>query len=58
MIGQLLKVWRVLNKLGVREAAIILKLSSSTISRIENGKPMDQETMVLLINWLFQKGIS
>lgn len=56
MIGQLLKVWRLMNKLGVREAGIILKLSPSTISRIENGKPMDQETMVLLINWLFQKG--
>lgn len=55
MIGQLLQHWRKAENIGVREAARIIGVSHGTISRIERGYPVDSATLLLLINWLFQK---
>lgn len=53
MIGKLLRLWRAIENIGVREAAKELGVSPATLSRIENGKPMDAATMLKLIRWLF-----
>ena len=54
MIGQLIKAYRLDKRMGIREMATILKITPSTYFRIENGKEISQETMIILINWLFK----
>lgn len=55
MIGKLLKSYRHDSRIGMREMASALKLSPATYCRIENGKEVSQETMLMLINWLFKE---
>jgi transcriptional regulator with XRE-family HTH domain len=51
--GTVLKSYRQVNRLNLRNCAKRLGLAVSTLSRIENGKPIDQATLLLLINWMF-----
>lgn len=53
MIGVCIRAYRIHNEITVRELAKILSISPATLSRLENGKPVDQQTMMLLLNWLF-----
>jgi len=53
MIGTILKAWRVHNKVSLRNAANSMGISHSTLHRVENDRPVDAETMLRLINWLF-----
>jgi transcriptional regulator with XRE-family HTH domain len=52
-IGKLLIGYREVNRKSIRALSKEIGLTIATISRIENGKPVDQNTMLLLINWLF-----
>jgi hypothetical protein len=52
-IGELLELYLLQNRLGVRELASALGVSASTISRIINGHRMDSSTMLSLMSWLF-----
>lgn len=54
MIGELIRVWRVVNDLGARDVAKMLGVSAATVSRIERGETVDAKTMLKLICWLFQ----
>lgn len=53
MIGKLLRLWRAVENIGLREAAKELGISPATLSRIENGKSVDAATFLKLIYWLF-----
>lgn len=54
MIGRVLHAWRATAKLSLRQAAPIVGLSATTLSRIETGKEtLDGRTMLKLTNWLF-----
>lgn len=55
MIGKLIRLYRVANNISIREMAVKLGMSTATLSRIENGKPCDQQHMVGLICWLFSE---
>lgn len=52
-ISKIIKLYRAVNDIGVRELANELKISPATLSRIENGKDVEGKTMLLIINWLF-----
>lgn len=52
MLGVLLRAWREKERIGVREAAKQIGVSHATLSRIENGKPTDGQTLWLILNWL------
>lgn len=52
-LGRLLKLDRYVGEIGVREAATVLGISAATYSRIENGKQIDADTQLKLINWFF-----
>lgn len=54
MIGHLMQVYRVMNRIGVRELAKDIGISPATVSRIENGFECDQNTLFLLLHWLFK----
>jgi transcriptional regulator with XRE-family HTH domain len=52
-IGQLLYNWRFFAKLNVRDAAKLIGISPSSLSRIERGYFPDGPIMLTLMNWLF-----
>ena len=43
------------NRMGLREAAKQIGIGSSTLNRIENGKPCDMATFCLVICWLAEQ---
>jgi len=49
----LLKCFRKVNRLSLRDCAKITGLSIATLSRLEHGRPVDQNTLLLLINLIF-----
>lgn len=51
-IGEVLSDWRYAERMGIREAAEKIGISHSTLSRIENGKPMDGDTLAKILTWL------
>mgnify|MGYP001144799940 CR=1 FL=1 len=52
-LGDALGAWRRENSLGIRAAAKMIGIGHNTLSRLENGKPCDADTMLTVINWLF-----
>jgi transcriptional regulator with XRE-family HTH domain len=56
MIGVLLRAWRESERRGVREAAKMIGVSHSTLSRIERGEAYDNTTMLKLLLWLDSDG--
>jgi transcriptional regulator with XRE-family HTH domain len=52
MLGVVLRAWREGRRMGIREAAKAIGISHSTLSRIENGKPTDGQTLWRVLLWL------
>ncbi len=51
-LGKIIKGWRESENLGIREAAKKVGVSAPTLSRIENGKPVDGQTLIKILDWL------
>ena len=52
-LGNLIADWRWRNRIGIREVAKQIGISSSSLSRIENGRSVDSRTMTKLMLWAF-----
>ena len=52
-LGKMLADFRYANRMGVRELAKEIGLSSATLNRIENGKPCNGDSIAKLMIWLF-----
>lgn len=52
MLGVVLRAWRESRRMGIREAAKQIGISHATLSRIENGKPTDGQTLWRVLSWL------
>ena len=52
-VGKLIRLYRSVQEIGVREMAKEIGISSATLSRLENGKSLDQSNMLKVINWFF-----
>ena len=55
MIGTMIRCWRRIEDVGLREAATQIGVSHGTLSRIERGDQMDAYTMMKLLRWLFER---
>jgi transcriptional regulator with XRE-family HTH domain len=53
MIGKILTDYRYTNRMSMRELAKQLGVSVATVCRIEKGLPMEQVTILKLINVMF-----
>jgi transcriptional regulator with XRE-family HTH domain len=53
MLSELLLLYRSVHRLSLRELAAEIGVSHGTLHRVENGKPIEGETMLKLMNWLF-----
>lgn len=51
-LGAVLRKYRMWSEISVREFSKELKISSATLSRIENGGAMDGVTLAKILNWL------
>lgn len=54
-IGKFLTSWRYAEKLGIREAAKEIGLSTATFNRVERGELMDGSTLSKIIIYLLQE---
>lgn len=55
MVGTMIRCWRRIEDVGIREAAQQIGVSHGTLSRIERGEQMDAATMMKLLRWLFER---
>jgi len=51
-LGIVLRKWRLMSELGMREAAKQIGISSPTLCRIEMGHSPDSKTLMAILNWL------
>jgi transcriptional regulator with XRE-family HTH domain len=51
-VARLLKTWRVIANLGIREVAKEIGVSPATLSRIERGEEMNGQTLAKVIMWM------
>ena len=56
-IGKLLKKWRAINELSIREVAEEIGIATATLYNLEAGRAIDSETMLRIVNWLFRKEV-
>jgi len=52
-LGKMLRCYREVNRKSVRVFSKEIGLTIATLSRVENGKPVDLRITLVLINWLF-----
>jgi transcriptional regulator with XRE-family HTH domain len=51
-LGEVLEGWRSWQGLNVREAAEVIGITHSTLSRLERGLPIDANNLIVVIHWL------
>jgi transcriptional regulator with XRE-family HTH domain len=51
-LGDVLRRWRKMADINIRDAARSMKVSAATLSRIENGKDADGKTLAAILTWL------
>jgi transcriptional regulator with XRE-family HTH domain len=51
-IAELLKYWRKFKDFNMREMSEKMGISLATYQRIEQGKPMDGRTLLLVLRWM------
>jgi transcriptional regulator with XRE-family HTH domain len=54
-LGEVIRLWRKMSDLGVREVAADIGVSHGTLSRIERGEAMDGNTLAKVLVWLVGK---
>ena len=52
-LGEVIRRWRKMSEIGIREAAAEIGVSHGTLSRVERGEPMQGETLAKILAWLF-----
>ena len=54
-LGTVLRKWRAMEELGIREVAKQMGVSTATLSRFEQGYNCDGVTLSRILLWLFGK---
>ena len=54
-LGKIIRYWRKMSDIGIREAAQQIGVSHGTLSRIERGEAMEGETLAKVLGWLMAK---
>lgn len=54
-LGKVIRYWRKMSDIGIREAAQQIGISHGTLSRIERGEAMEGETLAKVLGWLMAK---
>ena len=51
-LGEVIRKWRVMSELSVRDAAAIIGISATTLHRFESGDDVDGRTLITVLKWL------
>jgi transcriptional regulator with XRE-family HTH domain len=51
-LGEVIRRWRKMSDIGIREAAREIGVSHGTLSRIERGEAMEGTTLAKVLGWL------
>jgi len=51
-LGEVLKSWRDDQGINIRDAAAMIGVTHSTLSRLERGLPIDADNLIAVIHWL------
>ncbi len=51
-LGEVINKWRKMSDVNIRDAARDMGVAAATLSRIENGKPCDGDTLAAILRWL------
>lgn len=51
-LGEVIRKWRVMSELSVREAAMQIGLVPATLARIESGDSMSGDSLAAVLRWL------
>ena len=51
-LGELIRLWRNVERIGIRDLAKEIGVSHATLSRIERGENMDGRSLAKIIHWL------
>lgn len=51
-LGKVIRYWRKMSDVGIREAAREIGVSHGTLSRIERGEAMEGATLAKVLGWL------
>jgi transcriptional regulator with XRE-family HTH domain len=54
-LGSVLRKYRTMREITVRDLAKEMGISFPTLSRIEHGLPMDATTLMKILNWLMAR---
>ena len=54
-LGKVIRYWRKMSDIGIREAAQQIGISHGTLSRIERGEAMEGETLAKVLGWLMAR---
>ena len=54
-IGEVIRCYRRIKDVGIRETGAEIGVSHGTLSRIERGEQIDAVTMMKLLRWLFEE---
>lgn len=54
-ISEVLKKWRVMRELTLKDASAMIGIGPSVLQYLEAGRPPSAETQVQLIRWLFER---
>ena len=54
-LGEVIRQWRYITRVGVREVAKQIGTSAGTLSRVERGENPDGATLAKILVWLLSK---
>ena len=54
-LGVVLKKWRLMVELSLRDAGAMMHLSAPSLMRIEQGRNIDAQTLMIVLNWLMEE---
>jgi transcriptional regulator with XRE-family HTH domain len=51
-LGEVIRKWRVMSELSIRDAAAMIGISATTMHRFESGDAVDGRTLIAVLKWL------
>ena len=51
-LGEVIRKWRMMSELTIRDAATMIGISSTTLHRFEGGDDVDGRTLIAVLKWL------
>lgn len=56
-LGEVIRCWRLIHQVTLRDLALIIGMSPSTLMRLEHGRSIDADTYLKILNWLAKRPI-